>query len=66
MWTGRHIPVHVVNVTWTDLSALDCAKFADTWCHVVSVMDPYGRILGFLDQSHYVFFQVAPQLYSRG
>jgi hypothetical protein len=39
---------------------------ADTGCHVVSVTDPYGRILGFLDRSHYLFFQVAPQLYSRG
>jgi hypothetical protein len=35
------------------------------WC-VVSVTDPYGRILGFLDRSLYFFFQVAPQLYSRG
>jgi hypothetical protein len=35
-------------------------------CHVVSVTDPYGRILRFLDRSRYVFFQVAPQLYSRG
>jgi hypothetical protein len=26
---------------------------------VVSVTDPYGRILGFLDQSRYFFFQVA-------
>jgi hypothetical protein len=26
----------------------------------------YGRILGFLDRSRYFFFQVAPQLYSRG
>jgi hypothetical protein len=33
---------------------------------VVSVTDPYGRILGFLDWSRYFFFQVAPQLYSRG
>jgi hypothetical protein len=23
---------------------------------VVSVADPYGRIIGFLDRSHYVFF----------
>jgi hypothetical protein len=23
------------------------------FCHVVSVMDPYGRILGFLDRSRY-------------
>jgi hypothetical protein len=33
-------------------------------CHVVSVTDPYGRILDFLDRSRYFFFQVAPQLYS--
>jgi hypothetical protein len=33
---------------------------------VVSATDPYGHILGFLDRSRYYFFQVAPQLYSRG
>jgi hypothetical protein len=33
---------------------------------VVSVTDPYGRILGFLYRSRYFFFQVAPELYSRG
>jgi hypothetical protein len=27
--------------------------FADRGCHVVSVTDPYGRILGFLDSSRY-------------
>jgi hypothetical protein len=27
--------------------------FADQGCHVVSVTDPYGRILGFLDRSRY-------------
>jgi hypothetical protein len=42
-----------------------CKLFADRGCHVVSVADPYGRNLGFLDQSRYVFFQVVPQLYSR-
>jgi hypothetical protein len=36
----------------------DCQLFADRGCHVVSVTDPYGRILG--------FYQVAPQLCSRG
>jgi hypothetical protein len=41
------------------------ATFADRRCHVVSVTDPYCRILGFLDRSRYFFFQVAPQLYSR-
>jgi hypothetical protein len=55
-----------------DLSPLsDCcmsakleSTFADIRCHVVSVTDPYGRILGFLDWSCYFFFQVSPQLYS--
>jgi hypothetical protein len=27
--------------------------FADRGCHVVSMTDPYGRILGFLDRSSY-------------
>jgi hypothetical protein len=35
-------------------------------CHMVSVTDPYGRILGFLEGSCYFFFQAAPQFYSRG
>jgi hypothetical protein len=30
-------------------------NFADRGCHVVSVTDPYGRILGFLDRNHYFF-----------
>jgi hypothetical protein len=42
------------------------ANFGDRGCHVVSVTDPYGRILCFLVKSLYVFYQVAPQLYSRG
>jgi hypothetical protein len=33
---------------------------------VVSVTDPHGCILGFLDRSRYFFFQAAPKLYSRG
>jgi hypothetical protein len=40
--------------------------FADLGYRVVSAMDPYGRILDFLDRSCYFFFQVPPQLYSRG
>jgi hypothetical protein len=40
--------------------------FADRGCHVVSVTNLYGRILGFLDRSRYFFVQAAPQLYSRG
>jgi hypothetical protein len=31
----------------------DCLLFADIGCHVVSVTDSYGRILGFLDRSRY-------------
>jgi hypothetical protein len=42
----------------------DCQLFADRGCHVVSVTDPYGRILRFLDRSPLLFYQVAPQLYS--
>jgi hypothetical protein len=33
---------------------------------VVSTTDPQGRIVEFLDRGLYFFFQVAPQLYSRG
>jgi hypothetical protein len=40
--------------------------FADRGCHVVSVTNPYGSNLDFLDRSRYFFFQVATQLYSRG
>jgi hypothetical protein len=46
-------------------SAKLMTTFADRGCHV-SVTDPYGRILGYLDRSRYFFFQVVPQLYSRG
>jgi hypothetical protein len=42
------------------------AIFADRGCYVVSMTDPYGRILGFLDWNRYFYFQVSPQLYSRG
>jgi hypothetical protein len=31
----------------------DCQIFADKGCHVVSVTDPYDRILDFLDRSRY-------------
>jgi hypothetical protein len=48
------------------LSAKLVPTFADRGCRLVSATDPHGRILGFLDRSRYYFFQVAPQLYSRG
>jgi hypothetical protein len=48
------------------LSAKIVPTFADKGCHVVSVTDPFGRILGFVDRSRYVFVQAAPLLYSRG
>jgi hypothetical protein len=41
------------------LSAKWLTTFAGRGCHVVSVTDPYGRTLGFLDRSRY--YQVAPQ-----
>jgi hypothetical protein len=40
--------------------------FADRGCCVVSATDPPVVSLGFLDRSRYCFFQVAPQLASRG
>jgi hypothetical protein len=35
------------------LSAKWLPTFADKGCHVVSVMDPYGRILDFLDSRYF-------------
>jgi hypothetical protein len=48
------------------LSAKLVPNFADRGCCVISMMDPYGRILRFLDWSRYYLFQVAPELYSWG
>jgi hypothetical protein len=48
------------------LAAKLVPTFADRGCHVASVTVPCGCNLGFLDRSRYLFFQVAPQLYSRG
>jgi hypothetical protein len=43
------------------LSAKRLPTFADRGSHVVSVTNPYGRVLDFRDR---LFYQVAPQLYS--
>jgi hypothetical protein len=48
------------------VSEVSANFFADRGCHVVSVTNPYGRILGFLDRNRYFFFQVAPQLFPSG
>jgi hypothetical protein len=48
------------------LSAKWLPTFAERGCHMVSVTDPYGRILGFLDSQPLLCYQVAPQLYSQG
>jgi hypothetical protein len=62
--TGMKRPI---NISWNSrLSAKLVPNFADRGCRVVSVTDPYGRILCLLDRSRYFFFQVAPQLYSLG
>jgi hypothetical protein len=54
---------------YSDRAATACQQLVPTFtvrdCHVVSLTDPYGRILGFLDRSRYFFYQVAPQLYTR-
>jgi hypothetical protein len=39
------------------LSAKLVPAFADRRCYVVSVTDPYGRILGFLSRSRYFSFK---------
>jgi hypothetical protein len=56
---------------YTDRATAACRRSdyqlcADRGCHVVSVTDLYGRILGFLDRSPLLFYQVAAQLNSRG
>jgi hypothetical protein len=57
---------------YTNRAAAACRRrffpsfFAARGCHMVSVTDPYGCNLGFLDWSCYFFFQAAPQLYSQG
>jgi hypothetical protein len=63
------IPMYVVKKTlWPDsarerrLSVMLMPTFEDRECHVISMT----WLLGFLDQSCCLFFQVAPQLYSRG
>jgi hypothetical protein len=48
------------------MSAKLVPTFADRGCRVVSATDLHSRTFGFLDRSHYYFFQVAPQLYSQG
>jgi CBS-domain-containing membrane protein len=48
------------------LSAKLVQTFADGGCHVISVMDPYSHVLGFVDWNRCFFFQVAPHLYSQG
>jgi hypothetical protein len=48
------------------LSATLVPTFADRGYHVVRVTDSYHCILWFLGRKFYFFFQLAPQLYSRG
>jgi hypothetical protein len=48
----------------SEVSANFCSYIEE--CRVVRAADPYGSILGYLDRNRYFFFQVAPQLYSRG
>jgi hypothetical protein len=46
---------------YTDRATAACRRsdcqLADKGCHVVSVTDPYGRNLGFLDSSRYFFIK---------
>jgi hypothetical protein len=64
--SGAWVRERIIPTERPPLAGTVSAKFADRECHVVSATDPLGRILRFLARSHYCFFQVAPQLYSRG
>jgi hypothetical protein len=43
----------------------DCQLLRIKGCHVVSVTDPYGRILGFLDSSRYFSIKYLPVVLTR-
>jgi hypothetical protein len=57
-------------VAWVRDRTIPTDKVSVNFCgekyHVINTTDPCGRILDSLDFSHYYFFQIAPQLYSRG
>jgi hypothetical protein len=58
-------------LNYTDRATATCRRSSCQFMRIegvacVTVTDPFGRILGILDRSRYFFFQVAPQLYSRG
>jgi hypothetical protein len=67
MWTPRpESASELYRPSERHLSAKLVPSFVDMGCRVVIVTDSYSRNLGCLDRSRYSFFQVAPQLYSRG
>jgi CBS-domain-containing membrane protein len=51
--TNSMVRVRERTIPTDRLSAKWLPTFADKGCHVVSVTDPYGRILGFLERSRY-------------
>jgi hypothetical protein len=58
--TKTKLVVWCPRVNYTDRATAtcrrsDCQLFADRGCHMVSVTDPYGRILGFIDRSRYFY-----------
>jgi hypothetical protein len=63
VWTMQEEEVPVP-ITWQAIKTEH--EVRQIGCRVVSAADPCGHNLGFLDQSCYSFFQVAPLLYSRG
>jgi hypothetical protein len=74
-WLFSNTRITLKNTPWLEsenelyrpsLSTKLVPTFEVRGCYVVSVTDPYGLNLGFLDGSRYYFFPVAPQLYSRG
>jgi hypothetical protein len=65
LWVSIRYPIYIYKTPWSKsaselyrpgdlrLSAKWLPTIADRGCHVVSVMDSYGRILGFLDKSRH-------------
>jgi hypothetical protein len=65
-WFRYLIPLNTLSQLYRPplVGKVSANLFADRGCHMVTMTDPCGRILGFLDRSHYFFYQVAPPLYS--
>jgi hypothetical protein len=53
MWTGGHIPVRVVNITWTDFSVLACMRhlWSQVWIALRWVWSYWEAMAGSLSEA---------------